>query len=126
MLSPSVNRFVQEQEKKPDIGQNSEDRERLEELAKQHEEYQYKLHKLAVATKKKNVEAVVSSIDNRYMPEWKENKAMQVNRLQSQVERLKATAEALQGNRPSNSTKPVPIRLRELEKKQQIEVKASP
>ena len=37
------------------------------------DEYAWRMHKLQVATKKKNTEAVANSIDNKYLPEWTEN-----------------------------------------------------
>lgn len=55
------------------------------------------------------------SIDNKYMPEWKENKCVQIKQMKAQVERLKATSDSLKATLPLNSTTgPTPIRLKEM------------
>ena len=98
-------------EEKPKIMQTQACKNQLVELKEGLSDYQWKMRQLKQATKKQNTEAVISMIDNKYMPAWQENKSMQINRLQAQVERLKATSEAMKDQRPSNSDKPVPIKL---------------
>ena len=111
MLDRSVKSFLKKQEKKPEV-QHCQNYHAAKALIEgQIVDYHWHITKLNQATKNKNTEAVVKSIDNKYMPEFKENKAVQINRLQAQVERLKSTSEALKFGRPSNSRKPVPIKL---------------
>ena len=77
------------------------------------EDYAWRMRKLQVATKNKNIERVSMSIDNKYLPEWHESKAMQIVRMQGQVEKLKSTADTLAPDyvRPSNSMAPYPVKL---------------
>ena len=77
------------------------------------DDYAWRMRQLHVATKNKNVERVAMSIDNKYLPEWHENKAMQIARMSVQVERLKSTADTFAPDyvRPSNSMAPYPVKL---------------
>ena len=95
MLSQSVNSFLRKNQKKPDVEQSQSCKDKLIELNSDLTEYSWKMHKLQQATKNKNTEAVANKIDNKYMPAWKECKSKQIQQLQTQVERLKATSEAM-------------------------------
>ena len=75
MLSPSVHRFVQQQEAKPPVVSSGTFDGDIEKLKQKTEEYAWKLRKVKVAAQRKNTEAEADSIDNKYMPEWSENRS---------------------------------------------------
>lgn len=83
----------------------------MQDLAKEREDLAWKMHKLQVATKNKNSDAVRSSFNNKVMSDLSENKIKQIDTLRAQVDRLKETAEASKRgySRPSNCSKPAPI-----------------
>ena len=80
------------------------------------DDYAWRMRQLQVATKNKNIERVAQSIDNKYLPEWHENKAMQIARMSVQIDKLKSTKDNLDPEyvRPSNSMAPYPIKLQEM------------
>ena len=74
------------------------------------------MHKLRVSTRHKNVDAVAANVDDKIFTDHSDNKQFQINRLQAQLSRLDATAEAIKGNRASNSRKPPPVKMAQMPK----------
>ena len=74
MLAPSVKSFLKKQEAKPEIVQTEANKQQVSALNREIDDYAWRLRKLEIATKKKNTDAVVNSIDNKYLPAWQDDK----------------------------------------------------
>lgn len=78
MLTPSVHKFLNEQEKKPPIGRTGKYDQQIDTYYEKQKVYEEQFKKVKNAAKKKNTEVVADSIDNKYMPEWSENRNKQI------------------------------------------------